>query len=420
MAAVDFVDECSTDALDAVATRFVEAFARVGISGDFAGGEGAEGDAGGADGERFAVGEQERVASMDSMGPAGEERQEAGGFVAVAWFSEDGVIEDHGGVGGDHERGGVGGDAGGCRSGFRLGETEHHVVRTFVAVGGFIDVGDDDRERRRQTTEQLRTARGGGGQNDGGARGHGVSLSGGSATSGRLTAVARSDPGGIMAGEGSKRAAARAAADWVESGMTLGLGTGSTATELVLELGERLRSGALTRLRAVPTSQATAALARAEGIALIDLPAGGVDLAIDGMDEVDARLDALKGLGGAATREKIVAASARVFVLIGDESKVVERLARRTPVPVEVLGFGLERTRARLRDLGATPAMRGGATPFTTDDGNPILDCALAEGIDPVGFAAAVEQVPGVVGHGLFLRMAARAFIAGPHGVRTL
>jgi ribose 5-phosphate isomerase A len=221
-------------------------------------------------------------------------------------------------------------------------------------------------------------------------------------------------------GEAMKRAAASAAADLVESGMLLGLGSGSTAAQFVRVLGERLQAGVLRGVRGVPTSQATAALAARIGIELIDLPASGVDLAIDGMDEVDARLDAVKGLGGAATREKIVAASASRFVLIGDESKVVDELARRTPVPVEVLAFGFERTRSLLIAAGSRPTLRGGAEPFLTDEGNPILDCALQRGVDPAAFAQALDATPGVVGHGLFLGLASAAIIAGAGGVRRL
>lgn len=221
--------------------------------------------------------------------------------------------------------------------------------------------------------------------------------------------------------DGRKRAAARAALALVEDGMTLGLGTGSTAYWFVAGVAERLREGSLRRVRGVPTSEATARQAREAGIELVDLPAAGVDLAVDGMDELAPSLDAVKGLGGALLREKVVASSARRFVLIGDESKLVSRLGERAPVPVEVVPFGLARTRLLLERLGAEARPRpAGGSLFVTDNGNHVVDCRFEAPFDPEELAAELSSLPGVVEHGLFLGLADLAFVAGAGGVRRL
>jgi ribose 5-phosphate isomerase A len=221
--------------------------------------------------------------------------------------------------------------------------------------------------------------------------------------------------------DGYKRQAAHAALARVRSGMRVGLGSGSTASHMVRELGRMLAAGELRDVRGVATSGRTETLARQVGVPLIELEGDGVDVAIDGMDEVDPCLDAIKGLGGALVREKIVAAAAREFILIGDAGKPVARLGERTPVPVEVLAFGRLRTEARLRDLGADPRLRvRDGTPFGTDNGNLVLDCYLPAAFDAAAvraFAAAADGVPGVLGHGLFLGLTARTYLAGPGGV---
>ncbi len=221
--------------------------------------------------------------------------------------------------------------------------------------------------------------------------------------------------------DGLKRDAARAAVELVEDGMTLGLGTGSTAAWFVSGVGERLREGSLRRVRGVPTSEATARQAREAGLELVELPAAGVDLAVDGMDELAPSLDAVKGLGGALLREKVVASSARTFVLVGDDSKLVARLGEKAPVPVEVVRFGLERTRFLLESLGAVARVRvRDGAPFVTDNGNLVVDCRFATPFDPEELAAELAALPGVVEHGLFLGMADVALVAGPGGVRRL
>lgn len=218
-----------------------------------------------------------------------------------------------------------------------------------------------------------------------------------------------------------KREAALRALALVRSGMVLGLGTGSTAKWVVAELGAKLASGHLTDIVAVPTSKQTEAQAADLGIRLTELPAEGVDLCIDGMDEVAPGLDAIKGLGGALTREKIVAVSATRFVLIGDDSKYVKQLGEKAPVPVEVVPFGSQRTVRALSYLGATPAQRmNGNQPFVTDNGNLIFDCRFEPGFDTATVALAMAETPGVVEHGMFLGVADVAFVASSEGVVEL
>lgn len=215
-----------------------------------------------------------------------------------------------------------------------------------------------------------------------------------------------------------KHASGVAAAGLVESEMLVGIGTGSTAAHFIAALAGRLRSGELRGVRGVPTSLATAELAGEAGIELIELPASGVDLAVDGIDELSPALDAIKGLGGALLREKIVAASASRFVLIGDGSKLVDSLGRAAPIPVEVVPFGRLRTQAVLAELCSTarPRLVEGRA-FFTDNGNQIVDCFFPAPFDAHEVARTLEQVPGVVAHGLFLGLASEALVALESGV---
>lgn len=220
-----------------------------------------------------------------------------------------------------------------------------------------------------------------------------------------------------------KRQAAEAALARVQSGMVLGLGTGSTAKYVLYGLAERLRDGRLRAIVGVPTSEATAALGRELGIAIVTLDERPrLDLAIDGADEIDPQLNLIKGLGGAMLREKIVEASAAEFVVIADESKLVAQLGTRAPLPVEVIEFGIALATRRLAELGATPALRRHAdgAPTRTDEGNLILDCAFAGIADARALNTAVRAIPGVVEHGLFIDLATAAIIAGPGGIATM
>ncbi|MFK7868528.1 MAG: ribose-5-phosphate isomerase RpiA [Roseobacter sp.] len=208
----------------------------------------------------------------------------------------------------------------------------------------------------------------------------------------------------------AKNAAAVRAADFVETGMKVGLGTGSTAAFLVRELGRRQREDNV-RITGVPTSERTADLARAEGIAITTLDAAGwLDLTIDGADEFDPAFNLIKGGGGALLREKIVATASDEMIVIADAGKAVETLGQ-FPLPIEVFGFGLETTKRLLKDTLSsldvsgheiTQRMQGGA-PFVTDEGNHILDLHLGRIANPRQVAIVLNQLAGVVDNGLFI-----------------
>jgi ribose 5-phosphate isomerase A len=219
-----------------------------------------------------------------------------------------------------------------------------------------------------------------------------------------------------------KRLAGEAAANVIEEGMVLGLGTGTTATQLIYAVGRRIQEG-LRITGAVATSQASEALARKLGIPLTDLDTHPLlDLAIDGADEIDGQLRLIKGGGGALLREKIVASSARRFIVIGDATKQVAKLGRNTPLPVEVVPIAATPVSKQLEALGAVVRLRrSGDSVFVTENCNIILDCLFAGGIsDPIDLNAQIHRIVGVVETGLFLNMAERAIIGGPEGVKVL
>lgn len=220
-----------------------------------------------------------------------------------------------------------------------------------------------------------------------------------------------------------KQQAAEAALDMVASGMRLGLGTGSTAVFMVQGLAARLRDGRLRDIAGVPTSEATAKLARELGVPVLTLDeAPQLDLAIDGADEIDPQLNLIKGLGGALLREKIVAASAARFVVIAGANKLVSMLGQQSPIPVEVIRFGLALSTRRLAGLGLRPVLRQLASgePFITDEGNVILDCHVDSVPEPSVLSTAIHSIPGVVEHGLFVGMTECAVVTGPQGVRVM
>ncbi len=200
------------------------------------------------------------------------------------------------------------------------------------------------------------------------------------------------------------------ALDFVADGDVLGLGSGKAATAFVQALGERVRGG--LRVRGVPTSEATARLARELGIPLTTLDeALPLSLAVDGADEVDPQLNLIKGLGGALVREKVVAAAARRLVILIGPGKVAEKvtpcLGTRGVLPVEVLPFALGLCTRRLLDLGLPALVRqSGGQPFVSDNGNYILDCQTRPLADPAALERELRAIPGVVGTGLFLGMA--------------
>ena len=223
-----------------------------------------------------------------------------------------------------------------------------------------------------------------------------------------------------------KRAAAMRAADLVQSGMKLGLGTGSTTEIFVEILADRMRGG--LKITGTPTSKRTEDKARALGIPLDDLDKlAPLDLTIDGADEADNNLNLIKGGGGALLREKIVAASSKRMAVIADESKLVNRLGK-FPLPVEVIAFGHATTAHRIvvaaqscgyKNLAPNLRMKDGA-PFRTDSGNVIYDCAFGAITDVPALAAALSQVTGVVEHGLFVGLATTLILAGPKGVKLI
>ena len=219
--------------------------------------------------------------------------------------------------------------------------------------------------------------------------------------------------------EGHKRAAAEKALELVQDGMLLGLGSGSTAKYFTEGVGRLVASG--MKLRCVPSSRATAELAAELGVPIVQELLGTIDLAVDGADEVDPNLNLIKGRGGALFREKIVAAAAKRFVVVVDESKLVKELGVGA-LPVEVSPFLWRTTAERLVALGSSLTVRGGAeAPFITDNGNLILDLMFEGGIgNPVELAAAIKVTPGVVDHGLFVGMTDTCIVAGPGGPRTL
>ena len=228
-----------------------------------------------------------------------------------------------------------------------------------------------------------------------------------------------------MIADDQKRAAGEAAAALVEDGMSVGLGTGSTAVHMVRALGARVEREGL-RLRCVATSQATATLARDCGLPLLALDeAGVIDLTLDGADEIGPGLALIKGGGGALLREKLVWEASRRCVAMADASKLVAKLGG-FPLPVEVVAFGHATTAARLqaavRILGieTPPVLRVRGEPVRTDGGNVVYDIACGAIADPEGLADALKRTTGVVEHGLFLGLADLALVGGADGVRRI
>jgi ribose 5-phosphate isomerase A len=218
--------------------------------------------------------------------------------------------------------------------------------------------------------------------------------------------------------DAARRAAAAAAAERVEPGTTIGLGSGRAVWKVIEALCERWPGEVPLRVAAASTR--TEELATKAGIELVQLDdAGTLDLAIDGADEVDPQLGLIKGGGGALLREKLVVAAARRFVVVAETDKRVERLGDTRGVPVELVRFGWRSTARRLLDGLVTQAdlrVGDGGAPFITDEGHVILDCPLPPDGDLAAFGAALKAQTGVVEHGLFLGMAAEALLGAPDG----
>lgn len=230
-----------------------------------------------------------------------------------------------------------------------------------------------------------------------------------------------------MASDDYKAAAARRALELVEPGMKLGLGTGSTAEKFVALLAERVKAERLDIL-CVPTSEATAAQARALGLRLSTLDAEPIlDLTVDGADEIDPQLRLIKGGGGALLREKIVACSSDRFIVIADHSKKVGVLGA-FPLPIEIVPFGATSTRMMIEALASDIGCEGevairlapGGSPFVTDNGNLILDCRFGQIRDSDSLDEILRSIPGVVESGLFLDIAEMALVGGPDGVEEV
>lgn len=209
------------------------------------------------------------------------------------------------------------------------------------------------------------------------------------------------------------------ALDFVGDGAVVGLGTGRAATAFLRALADRVRQG-LT-IKGVPTSEATARLARDLGIPLTGLDEGFIEVTVDGADEVDPQLDLIKGYGGALVRERIVAAASRKQVILVDSSKLVPRLGTRGRLPVEVIPFAVPFCVRRLQELGcqATPRLVDGK-PFVSDNGNGIIDCAIEPLEDPGAFDNRIRAIPGVVDTGLFLGTAHTVLVAEEGTVREM
>jgi ribose 5-phosphate isomerase A len=226
--------------------------------------------------------------------------------------------------------------------------------------------------------------------------------------------------------DAQKRAAAERALTYVRPGMRLGLGTGSTAAHFVALLGERVRAG--LKISAVPTSEATRALAERAGIALTTLDEmPELDLTVDGADEIAPDLNLIKGGGGALLREKIVASASARMIVIADESKCVDALGR-FPLPIEIVPFGATATRRAIEAVAADMGCPG-PTPlrqaqnghgFVTDGGHWLVDAQLQRIADPQALAALLSAIPGVMEHGLFIGLARTAILAGPAGIRVV
>ncbi|MFK7740318.1 MAG: ribose-5-phosphate isomerase RpiA [Planctomycetota bacterium] len=220
----------------------------------------------------------------------------------------------------------------------------------------------------------------------------------------------------------AKRAAGYAAADLVESGTTIGLGTGSTFRFVIERLAARIEQEGL-EVRGAPTSVTTASLAEKLGVPLVTLDeVEHLDLAIDGADEVDPKKNLIKGGGGAHLRERIVAACARELVVVVHDGKLVEQLGRDFLLPVEIVPFGWKQAQRLVEATGCTSRLRvvDGA-PRVTDNGNWILDCDYGGIADPASLAQQLDSLPGTVDHGLFVGMSGRVVVADDDGnVRIL
>jgi ribose 5-phosphate isomerase A len=217
-----------------------------------------------------------------------------------------------------------------------------------------------------------------------------------------------------------KKAAETAVDRFVKDGMVVGLGTGSTAVFAIKKLGGLVSSG--WDITGIPTSVSSEELARSLGIRLSTLGEHPVvDVTIDGADEVDPKYNLIKGMGGALLREKIVAQSTKKEIIVVDESKLVEKLGTKSPLPVEIVKYGSDRTRHLIEGLGCKPEFRKkGSEPYVTDNHNYILDCRFESIEKPAQLDRRLSDITGVVENGLFIGLVHAVIVASPGGVKVL
>ncbi len=223
--------------------------------------------------------------------------------------------------------------------------------------------------------------------------------------------------------EEAKKRVALEAVKHVEDGFVVGLGSGSTAAYVIQEIGRLMRQGSL-RVLGVPSSSQAMLLAVRSGIPLTTLDEyPTLDLAIDGADEVDNKLDLIKGGGGALTREKIVASAAKQVVIVADETKLVEKLGTSVRVPVEILPFALATATASITELGGKPLLREGkgkVGAVVTDNGNYVVDVDFGAITDAEELNQRLKLIPGVIETGLFIGMADIVYLGKPDGIIKL
>ncbi len=217
-----------------------------------------------------------------------------------------------------------------------------------------------------------------------------------------------------------KRSAGEKALEWIEEGMIIGLGTGSTVKYTIEKLGELVKNG--LHIKGIPSSQQTKKLAQQHNIPLIDLTADTIiDITIDGADEVDSNLNLIKGGGGALLREKIIAFHSKKVIIVVDESKIVKGLGIGFPVPVEITSFGWQATKKAIEQIGCTSELRTIMDEkYLTDNANYLLDCDFDRIEDPEALDIALHAIPGVVEHGLFINLVDEVIVGSRQGTITL
>jgi ribose 5-phosphate isomerase A len=227
----------------------------------------------------------------------------------------------------------------------------------------------------------------------------------------------------FLAGMDAKKLAGEAALQFIQSGMVVGLGSGSTAKCFIEALIVAVRDGRLRDIRGIPTSIASEKLARDGGLTIVDFSQiEQIDVVVDGADEIAPDLTLIKGLGGALLREKLVAQNSKKMVIVADESKVVRKLGTKSPLPVEVIPFGRDASERFLKSLGCIPELRkkDDGSPYITDNGNHIFHCRFKSIDDPTDLNAKLGNRAGIVESGLFINLASAAIVAGTTDVRTI